>query len=378
MKRILQATLTFLFGIISFNGHSQSREEVFASIQKILNRANGEKIKTFTGEERLIKQVFTPNEVSCYTKNLEYKSNWVKRYTGIPWNDLSEHGIHNQTGDGKIEVVILQFKKYFKIEDFTTDATEDVLPNSHNRMELYALEKDKADLNKYLELLYSFKEKEAKSAINSQISNTNSTQSSAIFQDGFSTNSNKWLEGENGSYKFKVSEGKYLLQAKAGGYWISTRPISFRTDQDFEISARIKKTAGTNGFYFGLVLGYDPSTTHHHFAGITGQGNVVFANKGTAPADLIPGNIYDVVNKGDASNLITIKKSRNVIRMYINTQYVGEANYQSLYGNYFGFQLWAGNENLTLEVDDLPLNQYNKAAYCSYFSPRGVFMTKPG
>ena len=108
----------------------------------------------------------------------------------------------------------------------------------------------------------------------------NNNQYITIFQDDFSTNRNMWLEGENGEYKFKVSEGKYMLQSKAGGNWTSTRTISFSTDKDFEISARIKKTAGTNDYYFGLILGYDPSSKDHYFAGITGQGKAVFERRG--------------------------------------------------------------------------------------------------
>lgn len=480
MNSVLKAILVLLIVSVSFNSYSQTREAVFASIQKIVNRATGEKIKSFSGEEKITKQVFTPNEVSCFTKSLsKYGSEWVKRYTGIPWNDLFEHVIFDQSGDGKIKIVKLRFKKNFKSEHFTSDEAGDDDPSEYNWMELYAMAKDKDDLDKYLELLYTFKEKKAESAFNAQIRrftkdqtiawlkdkmnnyveggqfdrdfkisldeckmvitysglarkyeeviptniksiskyggfeyasnvasirsltadmldngekkyrafssvgistrdeevveniecamkhlasfcgnttaasiSTNSNRYTAVFQDDFSTNGYKWLEGENGEYKFKVSEGKYMLQSKAGGYWFSTRPISFNTGKDFEISARIKKTAGTNGYYFGLVLGYELSSKHHHFAGITGQGNVVFANKGAAPADLIPGTIYTAVNKGNASNVITIKKSKNVIRMYVNSQLIGETNYQPLYGTYFGFQLWSGNEHLTIEVED--------------------------
>lgn len=479
MIRYIKATFLLLLVFVGFTSYAQSREAVFVSIQNILNRATGQKIKSLSGEEKIIKQVFTPNEVSCYTKGMrKYGSEWVNRYTGIPWNDYFEHFIFNQSENGKIKTVKLTFKKDFKSEYFTSDKSGDDNPGNYNWVEFYALEKDEEDLDKYLKLLYTFKEKKPESAFNAQIrrftkdqtinwledkmnknvegdqfdrdfkisldecrmvisydalvrkyeeviptnikniskygrfvyetkiasirsltpdlmvngekklraissvgirikdeelmeniecamkhlasfcgntttaSINNNNQYITIFQDDFSTNRNKWLEGENGDYRFKISEGKYMLQSKAGGSWTSTRPISFSTDKDFEISARIKKTAGTNGYYFGLVLGYELSSKSHYFAGITGQGNAVFAKKGASPADLIPGTVYNVVNKGDASNLITIKKIKNVIRMYINNQFVGETNYQPIKGNYFGFQLWSGNENLEIEVDD--------------------------
>lgn len=479
MKRILKTTFVFLLVFGCFNSYSQTRETVFASIQNILNRATGEKIKSLSGEEKIIKQVFTPNEVSCYTKGLrKYGSEWVHRYTGMPWNDYFEHFIFDQSSNGKIKTVKLTFKKNFKSEYFTSDKAGDNNPGEYNWVEFYALEKDEEDLDKYLKLLYTFKEKKPESAFNAQIRNftkdqtiswledminknvegdqfdtdfkisldeckmvitydalvrkyeeviptnikniskygrfvyetkiasirsltpdlmvngekklraissvgirtkddevmeniecamkhlasfcgktttasiNNNNQYITIFQDDFSTNRHMWLEGENGDYKFKISEGKYMLQSKAGGNWTSTQPISFSTDKDFEISARIKKTAGTNEYYFGLILGYEHSSKDHYFAGITGQGNAVFAKKGASPADLIPGNIYNVVNNGNASNLITIKKIKNVIRLYINNHFVGETNYQSIKGSHFGFQLWSGNEKLDIEVDD--------------------------
>jgi hypothetical protein len=180
-----------------------------------------------------------------------------------------------------------------------------------------------------------------------------------IFRDQFSSNDHSWLEGENSEYKFRISDGVYTLQAKSGGYWLSTIPITFDTNKDFEISARIRKVRGTDEFYFGLVLGYSMSTNYHHFAGITGLGNIVFADKGPDGKDLIGGSITnsynDAVNKKNASNLIVVQKRNNMIRLFVNYKLVGETRYQTMNGNSFGFEMWSGKENLTLEVDELKI-----------------------
>jgi hypothetical protein len=202
MKSVLKVTIVLLFISVSFNSYSQSKEEVFANIQKILNRVTGEKIKSFSGEEKITKQVFTPSEVSCFTKGLsKYGSEWVYRYTGIPWNDYFEHVIFDQSSDGKIKIVKLKFKKNFKAEHFTSDEAGDNDPGQYNWIELYALAKDKGDLDKYLELLYTFKEKKAESAFNAQIRRFTKAQTITWLMDKM----NNYVEGGQFDKDFKIS-----------------------------------------------------------------------------------------------------------------------------------------------------------------------------
>lgn len=180
-----------------------------------------------------------------------------------------------------------------------------------------------------------------------------------VLQETFSGNSFKWFEQENDDFKFKVAGGSYNIQSKKGGSWFATMPVVFDHTRDFEITATFRKTSGTDGYYFGMVLGYNTSSKYFHFAGVTGQGNAVFANKGNDPADLIGSSIYNVVNKGNATNRVTISKAKGKVKLYINYLLIGETAYQSFFGDYFGFQLWSGNSSLSIEVDDFTIKYLN-------------------
>lgn len=176
-----------------------------------------------------------------------------------------------------------------------------------------------------------------------------------IINDDFSNNNQKWFEEDTDKFAFKVADGKYRIESKKGGSWWSTIPVIFNNEKDFEIAATIKKTSGTDGYYFGIVLGLDPITKYYHFMGITGWGDHTFANKGPAPKDLIIGNTNTLVQKGNSTNYILLKKVSNTYKFYINGNFIGETSYQQFFGDNFGFQLWSGNEKLSIEIDNISI-----------------------
>ena len=187
----------------------------------------------------------------------------------------------------------------------------------------------------------------------------NKTEPLVMFQDDFSSNNNKWQEENSVDYGFKIISGKYRIESKKGGSWFTSIPIQINSDSDFEISATFNKVSGTNGYYFGMILGKNNSTGYHHFAGITGNGNYVFADKGLKPADLIPNSINEVVNKGNATNFIVIRKKDNLFKLYINGRLMGETPYKKFFGDSFGFQLWSGTDNLIVDVDNVIIQELN-------------------
>jgi hypothetical protein len=179
-----------------------------------------------------------------------------------------------------------------------------------------------------------------------------------LFQDLFTDNKNKWLVQTTDQFVFKISGGKYQIESKKGGSWFATIPLNLQLDGDFEISASIKKTGGTDAYYFGLVLGFNLSSKHHHFVGISGGGNFVLANKGPSPKDIIPTATNSAVEKENSINAIVLKKIGNNFKLYINHELVGTAPFEPFYGKSFGFQVWSGNSTLSIEIDDFAIKKY--------------------
>ena len=170
MKFGISAFIILLIFSISTVSYAQTKEEVFAKIETLLNKAKGETIKSFSGEEKITRQVFSEKTVSCYKKGTsKYGSEWINRYSNVPWNDLFEHYIFSESSNDKLQMVKLKFKKNFLYEHFTSDENGDDDPLSSSYIELYAREKDKNELDKYFKLLYTFKEKKPESKLNEQI-----------------------------------------------------------------------------------------------------------------------------------------------------------------------------------------------------------------
>jgi hypothetical protein len=132
-------------------------------------------------------------------------------------------------------------------------------------------------------------------------------------------------------------------------------PIEFDPEGDFEISASITKKSGTDGYYFGVLLGIDPTTNYHHFMGITGWGDYVLDNKGPAFESLIPSKQNTAVQKGNATNYLLLTKTGNKFRLFINGKQMGEVPSEQFFGSSYGFQIWSGSEELTIEIDNFSI-----------------------
>src|SRR5687768_12277792 len=177
-----------------------------------------------------------------------------------------------------------------------------------------------------------------------------------LINEEFVDNRNKWLLKETDDYSFAIKEGLYRIQSKKGGYWFSTIPVNLNTHSDFEISAVLNKRAGTDNYYFGIVLGLNTTTQDYHFFGITGNGSYAFSKKGKLPKELIPSAPNKTVKKGNRANKLLLKKIKNTVQIYINDKYLGKVPFEGFNGNYFGFQIWSGTESLTVDFDKFQIN----------------------
>ncbi|RXK61941.1 hypothetical protein ESA94_02710 [Lacibacter luteus] len=174
MRLPLKAVAFLLLIICSQHAVAQTRQEVFAALQQIVNRAVGEKIdgnSLFSKEpDKITKQLFTETAVAVYTKNMEKKSTeWIHRYSNISWNDIFDHDVFTEYKNSDLQIVKVRFKKSFKSEFFPSDEAADDDPSSSDYFEFYIRTKDKAEFEKNMNLLYSFKPKKQESAFNAQI-----------------------------------------------------------------------------------------------------------------------------------------------------------------------------------------------------------------
>ena len=153
---------------------AQSRQEVLGSIQKLVNKTEGQKIKSDNvfakKDDKLGKQVFNEKEISV-NKIPEGKSKyeWVSRASEISWNDFFDYLIYSEYNNSNLKIVRINFNKSFKDEHFTNDKNGDSYPSTSKSFEFYILSSDTEEITKLLDRLENLKEKKVESGFNKEI-----------------------------------------------------------------------------------------------------------------------------------------------------------------------------------------------------------------
>lgn len=173
----MKLKLTLLFTFFFFSSNlllAQTKQEVFGSIQKLVSKTEGQKIKSNNvfakKDDKLGKQVFSENVVSV-NKIPEGKSKyeWISRASEISWNDFFDYIIYSEYNNSNLKIVKLNFNKPIKYEHFTNDEDGDTSPSNYRSFEFYVLSSDTEEITKLLDRLESLKEKKAESEFNKEI-----------------------------------------------------------------------------------------------------------------------------------------------------------------------------------------------------------------
>ncbi|MGV8946369.1 MAG: hypothetical protein ACOH1N_08075 [Lutibacter sp.] len=172
MKTKLTLLLMLLF--CYFPTFSQTKQEVFSSIQKLISKTEGQKVKSNNvfakKDDKLGKQVFNEKVISVNTiPEGKSKYEWVSRASEISWNDYLDYLIYSEYNNVDLQVVRLNFNKSFKEEHFTNDNDSDTSPSTTNYFQFYILTSDEDELIQLLKRLESLKEKKAESEFNKEI-----------------------------------------------------------------------------------------------------------------------------------------------------------------------------------------------------------------
>jgi len=175
--------------------------------------------------------------------------------------------------------------------------------------------------------------------------------SEEICYAGFNQFFHIWPIADNELVSTKIEGGKYIFELKNGGNSYSTIPILNLTG-NFIISFKLKQTIGNNDNFYGLVLGRNSSNGYYHFIGNTINQQFVLADKGKIPKDIFNKKIPNLLKTDRLTDYI-IRKIGNKISIFINGKLIiEEMEISNLYGNEFGFSLYAGNNPMKIEIED--------------------------
>ena len=148
--------VTLIFSFFSGDMFAQSKEQVFAELNILMQKSKDINYYDFMLEKRtIVQQDFSEDRISVKEKSKLWgeKQYWITRYVDIPWIQLESYKIVS-TDDDKENILRLNFRKAFKKEHYPDEKPGDEKPSSTKTIELYVWKKYKPDIEKHINHLY--------------------------------------------------------------------------------------------------------------------------------------------------------------------------------------------------------------------------------
>ena len=189
--------------------------------------------------------------------------------------------------------------------------------------------------------------------------------------ESFSSNTNGWQMEDSEDYSAALVNGELMLhKKKKGGIFIS-RSVDINSSKDFIIETSLKKINESNQGLYGITFGRKNSSNEYTFL-LSNNGSYMYRKfDNDKYKKIIPFTESSAINKGiNKANKIKIVKSGELLRFYINGQYVNEAPFEPFFGNKFGYTIYHDKK---IAVDYLDIKyQTNK-----HNNPPTVVITSP-
>ncbi len=259
-------TLVFIALFCSLQINAQTKQEVFTGIQKLVDKASGEKVKSndvfSKKDDKLGKQFFTEKEITVSTipgGKSDYE--WISRATEMSWNDFFDFLIFSEYINNNLQIVRLNFNKPFKTEHFTNDETSGAYPSTSNRFEFYILTKDKNELTQLLNRIYDLKEKKPESQFNQEISKFSNEQTISWLTEKLQNN----MAGDSYTTSIKLISIDacnlvFDYSNFVGRKYRETIPTAIESISKYNEFTYNKKICISKSFAFGMIQEHDETT----------------------------------------------------------------------------------------------------------------------
>lgn len=207
-------------------------------------------------------------------------------------------------------------------------------------------------------------------------SNTNNYTNNKILKlplvENFYSNNNGWYTGDFDNYSTKLNGGRLTIDRKKKGGIFVSRDVDIDTQKDFVIETSISTPLSDASGLYGITFGRKNSSNEYSFL-ISTSGSYLYRKfDNDNYTKIIPFTSNDAIRTGAGStNTIKIEKHGNLIRFYINGQYMNEAPFEPFFGNKFGYTVYFKQK---IVVDNLNIKYQTKS---SYNDPPVVVITEP-
>lgn len=147
--------ITFLlWGLLlvgSFSAQGQSKAEAMREVEKLLQKAVGQKVLNFVGQEqKIISQVFGEKLVAVTLKSND--TNWTSEYTQIPWEQVKDYFYGQAKGNKSLYQLNIEFKGKVTHYYFH-DSADKGESQTFSSVELYFKQSDLEKIKQYMNII---------------------------------------------------------------------------------------------------------------------------------------------------------------------------------------------------------------------------------
>jgi hypothetical protein len=149
----LALLLGFLLMCCTLGARAQSKPEAAREVEKLLQKATGQKVLNFVGqEEKVVSQVFGEQLMSVTLKSKSSDTNWTSEYTQIPWERMQTYFYGPAKGNDNVYELHIKFSSPMKYRHFY-DAANKGEEDTSSTIELYFKKSDLDKIKQYMDII---------------------------------------------------------------------------------------------------------------------------------------------------------------------------------------------------------------------------------
>jgi len=182
-----------------------------------------------------------------------------------------------------------------------------------------------------------------------------------LFED-FNDNRNNWDLDEDDDTSREIKGGNYVIEHKREEKgWLYYKSSPFDPLRDFEIETSLSQISGVDNYGYGLVWGTMNGKNSYSFV-ITSNGyykiykyEMDYDTEESEYLELLEWtNAGEIINPLGTQNKISIRKEGELLKFFINENFVHELDFMHFLGPKIGWDL---SRNMVVEVDNIIIRQ---------------------
>jgi hypothetical protein len=177
---------------------------------------------------------------------------------------------------------------------------------------------------------------------------------SLVWKENFDDNARRWAVGESQNARATIEKGAYRMTSKTPGGDLEALVLPIDRGSDYLLSAQLRYDSQSLKEAMGLAWDIKDGANSYTFV-VSPQGQfAIIRVKDDVPSFLVNWTAHSAIKKGQADNLLEVRKVGQKLEFYVNGSMVKSLPYETCSGQWIGFACYGAT---TLAVDSLSLKQ---------------------